>query len=142
MKSWRDWGERIVRFGLGGIFVLAGVLKVDSPQAFADGVNAYRLLPALLINPVALGLPIFEIVVGLGLVVGWRQRLLSGIATGVLVIFTLALLQAQLRHLEIDCACFGPAIAAERIVPPLPRDALLVLAAVFLYRRARTREAD
>ncbi len=55
---------------LGGLFIYAGTIKVSDPQSFNDNIAAYQLLPAMLINPVALGLPIFEILTGVLLITG------------------------------------------------------------------------
>ena len=141
VRNWREACERFVRVGLGALFLWAGISKAMDPLAFADGVAAYRLLPGVLINSVALGLPVFEIVLGLGLISGWRQRLLALIASLLLLVFVAALLQANGRSLKIDCACFGEAVALEKLVPPLPRDVVLLAAAVALYARGRSREA-
>ena len=139
MKRWLAASEWVVRLALGAVFLLAGALKVGAPQDFADAVYAYRILPAPLINPLALGLPIFELVLGAALLVGWRRRAMALAAALLFLIFTLALLQAKVRGLEIECACFGPAVVASQFVTPLPRDAVLLLSAIFLYWRAEVR---
>jgi hypothetical protein len=132
--------ERGAQFALGAIFAAAGALKWADPRALADGIHAYRILPPALIDPLALGLPVLEIVLGVCLAAGWRAR---RAALGILLlslVFLAALLQARLRRLDLQCACFGPMSAWEAAIPPLPRDAALALLAAWLWVRAARRE--
>jgi len=120
---------------LGGIFVYAGCEKIGNPEAFADGITAYQVLPLRAVPPIALGLPYFEIVAGGLLITGWQRRasalsimLLSGI-------FLLAVGQALARGLNIDCGCFGSDEPSRwKLLIAMGRDALLMAAAFILYR--------
>lgn len=109
MKSFLEnrWFLLLLRFVVGGVFLYAGVLKLTDPQAFADSIATFQILPPIAINLVALALPPFEILAGgmvvLGSFVGRTASVLA-ILTGV---FIIALLQAGLRGLEVDCGCFG-----------------------------------
>ncbi len=96
-----------MRILLGLVFVYAGGTKIPDPQAFADSIATFKLLPIELLNVVALGLPPFEVVLGLMLVVGFKKR---PAALGILMlscVFAIALAQALVRGLEVDCGCFG-----------------------------------
>ncbi len=101
---WTLFGLRLV---LGGLFLYAGITKVRNPQAFADSIATFQVLPAGLINLVALSLPPFEILLGAMLVMGWRLR--AGFAGSFLLAaaFVLALGQGIARGLPLDCGCFG-----------------------------------
>ena len=105
--SLTGWIELIVRLGLAVVFICAGVLKMQSPQAFADSINDYDLIPRPLINPVALSLPLLEVIVGTMLLLGRQKRGAVFSAILLLGVFTVALVQAAARGLEIDCGCFG-----------------------------------
>lgn len=95
------------RLLLGAVFILAGVLKQADAWAFADSIYRFDLIPTWLINPLALTLPLVEIVAGV-LTLGGRFRRPATCTLGMLcVIFNLALAQALVRHLNIDCGCFG-----------------------------------
>lgn len=129
------WLQIGLRWLLGGIFIYAGVLKILSPPPFADSIATFRLLPAPLINLLALGLPVFEVAVGGLLVVG---RYVRAAALGVLVmtgVFAFALASALARGLPVDCGCFGSkAASAGQAWVSLRRDLLLGAAAWLLYR--------
>lgn len=96
-----------LRLAIGALFLYAGVTKTLSPQAFADSVATFRILPPALINLVALALPPFEVFLGLMLVVGLRLR--AGYLGAFLLttMFVLALGQGIARGLSLDCGCFG-----------------------------------
>ncbi len=103
-EKWICGGGRIL---LGAIFIYAAVLKIYSPQDFADGIAAYEILPAAVINILALGLPLFELVCGLLVLSGFCLRVGALGILGMLSVFTGALGIALVRGLSIDCGCFG-----------------------------------
>jgi uncharacterized membrane protein YphA (DoxX/SURF4 family) len=125
----------IARILLGLVFIYAAIIKITAPQDFADSIAAYQILPFSVINVVAIGLPLFELVCGLLLIAGFALRLsLLGILA-MLSVFTLAIGLGMLRGISLDCGCFGshswldsnPSIA-------LVRDLALLVIAVYLYR--------
>jgi uncharacterized membrane protein YphA (DoxX/SURF4 family) len=104
VQLWVSLGARLV---LGGVMLVAGGLKVSDPNQAISAVTAYRLLPSDLATLVGYGLPFFEIMLGLLLVVGLAVRA-SAATTGVLlVVFIAAVSSAWARGLSIDCGCFG-----------------------------------
>ncbi|MCI0448854.1 MAG: DoxX family membrane protein [Chlorobi bacterium] len=95
------------RIILGAIFVYASLEKIANPQAFADIINNYRVLPVQLVNPLAVFLPWLELITGLFLMTGkWVKGSLLIYST-LLVIFIIALSQALIRGLDISCGCFS-----------------------------------
>jgi putative oxidoreductase len=129
------WVLLVVRLFLGGVFIYAGLLKIQAPQAFADSIASFRLLPDELISLLALTLPAFEVIIGSLLILGRLRRLTS---FGVLVlcgIFFLALSSALIRNLQVDCGCFGggqPSVWKTWF--SLGRDMVLIGAGYLLYR--------
>jgi len=101
------WFLLVLRLALGGVFLYAGTTKVINPQPFADSIATFRMLPSQLINMVALGLPPLEILLGLMLVSGWKAHAASLTVAGLSIVFGLALGQALMRGLAVDCGCFG-----------------------------------
>ena len=98
----------VLRAGLGGLLIVAGVLKLADPTAFATQIANYQLLPAL--APV-LGatLPATEILVGAGLFAfPWRwRRAAAAAALALFATFAAAVASAYFRHINIACGCFG-----------------------------------
>ena len=101
------WAEVIVRVFLGAVFGYAGGIKLRDPQAFADSIHSFALLPSAWINPVALGLPVLEVVLGVFLLLGLKRRTCAWLAATLSMVFALALSQALIRGLSVDCGCFG-----------------------------------
>src|SRR3954462_7515014 len=139
---WLRTGARIL---LGGVFLVAGVLKVPDPAAAVRAVRAYQLLPEPMVAPVAFGLPVVEIAVGLALLLGVFVRTAAVAAAVLLVVFLVGVGSAWARGLQIDCGCFGTGgeVAAGKTAYPLEvfRDGALLLAALLLARRPASRLA-
>jgi len=96
-----------LRIALGGVFIYAGAGKIGNPQAFADSIATFQLLPNQLTNIVALALPPFEVLLGVILIIGWKIRASSIAAAGLSLVFVVLLGQAIARGLQVDCGCFG-----------------------------------
>jgi uncharacterized membrane protein YphA (DoxX/SURF4 family) len=137
---WVSTGARIV---LGGVFLVAGGLKVIDPQSSVAAVRAYKLLPTSLVTIVGWGLPFAEIALGLLLLAGVATRVVAAAVATLLIIFILAVVSAAARGLSIDCGCFGgggevaPGQTAYGI--ELIRDLGLLLLALWLVWQPRSR---
>ena len=127
------------------VFLVAGVLKVPDPAAAVRAVRAYRLLAEPLVAPVAFGLPVLEIAVGLALLVGVFVRTAAIASAVLLVVFIAAVGSAWARGLQIDCGCFGNGgqVAAGETSYPLEilRDVGLLVLALALARWPASRLA-
>jgi len=128
-------GVQVARVVLGGLFVLAGVLKLVEAEAFAASVATFRVLPRAWSNVVALGLPVLEVLCGaLLFAAGWRRAAALGLAV-LSALFTVLLVQAIGRGLNVDCGCFGKwDPAAGHPVVALARDLVFLALAVYCYR--------
>ena len=137
---WVSTGARVV---LGGVFLVAGGLKVIDPQSSVAAVRAYELLPNSVVTVVGWGLPFAEIALGLLLLAGIATRVVAAVTAILLVIFMLAVASAAARGLSIDCGCFGgggevaPGQTAYGI--ELVRDLGLLLLALWLVWQPRSR---
>ncbi len=133
--------ERAVRWLLAGIFVYSGVIKLADPSRFAEIIAGFGLLPDPLVFPVALALPVIELLAGVGLVFALRGSLAA--ITAMLVVFIAVLLYGINLGLDIDCGCFGPEDpeqAYKGLKAALARDAVMMAAVVFVYwSRGRVR---
>lgn len=96
---------------LGLLFIYAGVRKMLDPAEFADAIAGFRFLPSLLIHPVALAIPVLEIILGVLVMLptSWRNLAKHG-AYGIILLniaFIILLLSAWMRGLSVECGCFG-----------------------------------
>lgn len=106
-KPWQLWASTLARLVLAGILLVAGGLKVGSPDQAAAAVQAYRIFPAALGEIIGYGLPVFEIAIGLLLLLGLGTRIAAVITAVLMVLFIIGVASAWARGLRIDCGCFG-----------------------------------
>ncbi len=124
-----------LRLGIGGLFVYAGFIKLLDPRAFARSLAQFDLLPDPLLPLVAVGLPVLELLAGLGLVCAVRGSLT--VILGLLGLFVLVLGYAVLMDLDIDCGCFtvDDLKARTSVTHAFWRDLVLVALTLLLYSR-------
>lgn len=103
---------RLSAAGLGLVFLAAAWGKVADPPGFAQALHGYRLLPEVLLNPVALALPWLEVLAGLALVLGPARRSAALLALGMLAAFMAALGWNLALGNPVDCGCFGASPAS------------------------------
>jgi putative oxidoreductase len=127
---------RILNFVLAGMFIFAGLSKIldldrliadlqqlqfasafadlrnlslASPAEFASGIDNFKILPWPVSVALAFYLPWLEIFCALALVFRFLYRGALAILSASIVVFTLAILAAKVRGLDITCGCFGHA---------------------------------
>ena len=136
-KVVQPWLTLIARLVLGGVLLLAGVLKIGNLQKSAMAVRAYELLPVSLANFLGYALPWVEIGVGLLLLTGTAVRISGLIGAITMVAFIIAISQAWARGLSIDCGCFGGGGAVNpedtRYLSEIIRDLGLFILGIYLY---------
>jgi uncharacterized membrane protein YphA (DoxX/SURF4 family) len=123
------------RWILGIIFLYSGVSKLIDPQSFAAIIDAFGLVPEMLIDPLAIGLPVLEILLAFGLILDIRGSLT--LTTILMALFMAILGYAIHMGLDIDCGCFGPddpeAEAFHGLRLALCRDGVIMMGIIFLY---------
>jgi len=129
-----SWAAFLLRLMLGGVFLWAGMVKIQNSQDFADSIETFKVVPPEALNLIALGVPPLEIIVGLMLIAGWAKRLGAFSAVVLLAIFCLLALQALIRGLPVDCGCFGSGeVSGTSSWVLLARDIALLIASAFVY---------
>ena len=101
------WVDLVLRFLLGGLFVLASIHKIMDPAAFAKIVYGYDLFPAAAINLIAILLPFIELTAGTALLAGIYPRAAAAILSTLLLAFILIIGINVLRGHVFDCGCFS-----------------------------------
>jgi putative oxidoreductase len=132
--------EWLLRLGLGGVFIYAGVVKVLDTQQFTIDVQNYQLTSWTVSILVAVYLPWLEIFAGLGVIL---RRLYEGSLAalfGMTVVFLIAICSAWMRGLDITCGCFGKSTDPVSYPTMITRDLVLMAAVMGLgYLRYRQR---
>ncbi len=117
----------VCRLVVGGIFIYASLDKLQHPQAFAQVIHHYRMVPYALLHPFAAFLPVLEFIVGAALVLGIKQRGAALILLLLNLVFMVAISSALYRGLDISCGCFNTDGGHGVGLDLLWRDALLLL---------------
>lgn len=137
-----DWTFRLL---LAGLFLYAAWPKLLDPAGFARDITNYRVsLPGIGQNYVylaAMFMPALEAVAAVCL---FWPKLRRGSALTIVIllaVFTVLILQAVLRGLNIDCGCFGSSAAASALASKVGWSKIFenlgfLAAAVFVYLRA------
>ena len=124
----------VTRVFIGLLFVFSSLDKIVDPSAFARSVANYGLLPSSFPAIIATVLPWVEILCGFAVLFGVFLRGSSLLLSAMIVVFTLAVMSALLRGLDISCGCFTQDPAAGHIgwMKVMQNTALFVLT-MFLY---------
>lgn len=145
MNAALGWVGLLARLVTGGVWIVAGALKVTEPEASIAAVRAYQLLPSGLAEVVGLALPAIELVVGLALVLGVLTRGAAVVSAVLFAAFIVGIASVWARGIEIDCGCFGgggaKAGAASDYPWEIARDAALLAASLLVAFVRRTRLA-
>jgi putative oxidoreductase len=98
----------IARIIVGLVFIAAGALKVGHAEDLGSTIVAFRLsLPSAFVGFAAIALPLFEIVLGAYLLLGWQLRIVSVVSVALLLVFIAALASVVIRGIPTPCGCFG-----------------------------------
>ncbi len=141
----KDWIGLVARLVTGGVWIVAGALKLPDPTESVRAVRAYDLLPEAVVPTVGHLLPVLEVVVGLLLVLGVVTRAAAVVSSLLFVAFIIGISAAWARGLQIDCGCFGgggfDADATSKYPWEIARDVGLLALSGWLAVRPRSRWA-
>jgi uncharacterized membrane protein YphA (DoxX/SURF4 family) len=130
---------------IGGVWIVAGVLKLPDPAASVRAVRAYDLLPEAVVPTVGHLLPVVEVVVGTALVLGLLTRGGAVLSALLFLVFVGGIASVWARGISIECGCFGGGGAQQDASSAYPleiaRDVGLLALSVFLVWSPRTRFA-
>ena len=101
------WLHRALGVVLGGVFLYAAGSKLIDPRPLVTIIWGYRILPAGPINLLAIYMPWVELLVGIGLLTGFKRRAAALWGAGLLVMFITALGINAVRGVNVACGCFS-----------------------------------
>lgn len=126
----------MLRLYIAGLFIYAGMVKINYTAEFAETIASYRMVPHWGVNAMAIIMPWIELISGILLLCGIRVRSAIVVLGSLLVMFTAGIAINLIWKAPIDCGCFhtlGDTISWKTLV----RDLIwIVMAAhVFFYDR-------
>lgn len=132
----------ICRILVGVLFIISGLIKLNDPVGFsfklqeyfnAEVLNMEFLIPYALV--LAVGIVIFEVVLGVMLLVGYKRKFTLWSLLLMIVFFTFLTFYSAYFNKVTDCGCFGDAL---KLTPweSFTKDVvLLVLILVIFFNR-------
>jgi uncharacterized membrane protein YphA (DoxX/SURF4 family) len=98
----------VLRGGFGLVFVFSGGIKLTHLTDFSDALSNFGMIPEQLISPMAILIPVTEILIGAAILFGLQTAQMPQLAVALLVLFTAVIAVKLSEGAEISCACFGP----------------------------------
>jgi putative oxidoreductase len=126
----------MLRLYIAGLFIYAGMVKINYTAEFAETIASYRMVPHWGVNAMAIIMPWIELISGILLLCGIRVRSAIVVLGSLLVMFTAGIAANLIWKAPIDCGCFhtlGDTISWKTLV----RDLIwtVMAAHVFFYDR-------
>ena len=125
----------LLRLIFGAIFVWSGIAKLKDPISFGDAVRNFKIVGDPIAPALALFIPWVELIAGFAVMIWGARRGKAGTITllGCIVIFTIAIVSAWVRGLDISCGCFGGAGAVNYSIK-IATNCGLIAVGIFLLR--------
>ncbi len=124
--------EWLLRLGLGGVFIYAGVAKLGDVQQFYLDVHHFELTPSDISMVLAIYLPWLEVALGAALLTRRLYLGAIGLSAGLSLVFLAAIASAWWRGLDITCGCFGRETNATHFPQHIAMNGAMLAAALFL----------
>lgn len=141
-RPWVGYVGLVARLAVGGVLLVAGLLKITDLTGSVQSVMAYELFSYPVARLIGSMLPVVEIAVGLLLVVGLLTRGAAAVGGLLMLVFVAGIVSAWSRGLAIDCGCFGTGGPVDpedtAYLPDILRDLGLLALSAWLVVRPRT----
>ncbi len=105
--NYREIINFLMRIILGVVFLYASIGKVYEPNLFLKEISNYKVFPEILAQIIAITIPWYELILALFLIFGIRLRTSSLLVFILLFSFTVLVISAWVRGLNINCGCFS-----------------------------------
>ena len=122
----------MLRLYIAGLFIYAGMVKINYTAEFAETIASYRMVPYWGVNATAIIMPWIELISGILLLCGIRVRSAIVVIGSLLLMFTVGIAINLIWNAPIDCGCFhtlGDTISWKTLV----RDLIWIAMAVHVF---------
>jgi putative oxidoreductase len=96
----------ILRLYIGGLFIYAGISKIDNIGAFTVAIATYGIVSYSIAEIMAIVVPWVELISGIFLVAGIGAPFSAAIIAVLLALFSIAILIDLIKGVPLHCGCF------------------------------------
>jgi uncharacterized membrane protein YphA (DoxX/SURF4 family) len=128
-QTGRDFAG-LIRYGFAVLFLVTGLAKLASGEAFIDAIRGYELVPTGAIDLVAAALIVTELGLGVWLASGYARRAALWAAAVSLLGFGAIVAIAVWRGATGDCGCFSGVAESSIGLGAIVRNAALAAVAI------------
>ena len=111
----------ILRYLLGGLFIFSGLIKINDPvgtaikmeeyfEVFSVNIAEFFHIFVPIALPVSVFMVVLEVVLGVALIIRYKQNQTLYITTILIIFFTFLTGYSAFTNTVTDCGCFGDAI--------------------------------
>ena len=102
--------SKLINIGIGGVFIIAAILKLISIDEFEIYIYSFNIFSFLLTTFVSRIIIIGEFILGLFLILKINYRFVWKTSLIILILFTLFLTYVAIFRRDSNCHCFGELI--------------------------------
>ncbi len=128
--------DHIIRIGVGAVFAVSGLLKLNGIGSFQSSVRSFDMVPPEAVPLFALLIILAEVACGTALIFDLHRKAVTSILLFMMVIFTIAVVKQIWSGGESPCGCFGEYSSGAVDDWTLVRNAGLLLLLIRLNKRA------
>ena len=121
----------LLRLLLAGLLLTAGIGKLLDREGGRESLRAFGV-PERLVGPVALLLPVIELVIAVGLIPPATARWAALAAAASMAVFSTVIARALMRGERVECHCFGALSDSPAGPAALIRNLLIAVAALLV----------
>ncbi len=103
----KHWILLLMRMILGGVFAFSAISKFAAPNALADALIGFQMIPESIALEAAVILIWHELICGIFMLLGLWTRATTIVLSVMLTIFEIGLASVMIRGIEVHCGCFG-----------------------------------
>ena len=137
----KKWFLVALRLTFGILLLVACVDKILHPLEFAQAVENYRIFGEKFARWVAIWLPYLELAVGVLLILGIWYDAATILNFLMMAVFFIAVTQAYVRGLDINCGCFSADGGTKIDLAKLAYNLLLLIGGIILMQGSLKKSA-
>ena len=115
------------------LFLYSGVQKMNDLNAFYESVLSFQIVHGFTAKATVYIIPPLEIICAIGLLIPSLKKGASLILSLLLIFFTLLIVDAWMRGIDVDCGCFGTSDTGFNAAKAIARDIAMFAGTAWIF---------